>query len=474
MAIENRIGKVKSDKKGLLLDFDKAKIVNAIMEASKYVGGLHNNIDPDSIYVRFKEASEEEIANALTEDVILCLNMDRQYRSPHLPPTLEKIHDIVIDVLKDRGFVSVSSSYSLYREGQKSVRMGWLPKEKFVESGFPQKSYEKRKKWSQKHGLLTIEDLNKKIKEKKLAELVKIDSQRYEKELRDAVKKFEKEKEKRNLRVMIIAGPSSSGKTTTSEKLCKYLEARGYTFKLLTVDNYFFSTDEYPRDWFGDMNYELPESINLQKLNDDLKMLIAGKKVYTPVYDFQTGSISTSDKPMQLKKDEILLLDCLHGLYPPTTASIPDEYKFKVYIEPHTALVDTDGKAVKFTDIRMLRRMSRDVLSRGYSVQYTLEHWATVRKGEFKGIIPYFKTADVMINGTLIFNLPVLKYCLMKHIKQAFKKDVLDDYKKKGRMDAYRRGYRVKKLLEQVVMPTKAEISAIPKDNLIREFIGDL
>ena len=472
MAIENRIGKVKSNKKGYLMDFNAGKIAMAITEAAQEVGGLERNIDPDSIYIRFKGESEEAIARALTEDVILCLNMQREHRSPHLPPTLEDIHDVVIDVLQDRGFESVSSSYSIYKEGQKAIRMGWIHEKQSVGNGFPKDSVKKRRQWCGKQGITNTADLNAQIASGKMRDLVCADSQRYEHELQQAVKKFATEKQKRDLRVMIVAGPSSSGKSTTAKKLCTYLQAKGYKFKLLQVDNYFFAASEYPRDWFGDMNYELPESIDLLRLNADLGRLLHGDKIFPPTYDFKSGLRLESESPFQLKKDEILLLDCLHGLYPPATHTVPAACKFKVYIETYPGIDNQQGHAIKFTDIRLLRRMCRDVRDRGYSVQYTLQHWAAVRKGEFKGIIPFYRTADVRINGGLVYDLPVLKNCLLDCCGGALDDEMLQMYKKRGRMDVWRRGSRIKKLLDEIRMPSPEEIAAIPADNLIREFIG--
>jgi len=472
MAIENRIGKVKNNKKGFLMDFNKDKIASAILQAAEEVGGLKRNIDPDSVYIRFKDDTEQAIAQALTEDVILCLNMQRQYRSPNMAPTLEEIHDVVIDVLQDRGFVSVSSSYSIYREGKRAIRMGWLREQDFARNGYPKDVIELRKKFCLKQGLQYIVGLNRQIKEGHFLELVQLDSERYEKELEKAVLKFEKKSQKVKLRVMIIAGPSSSGKTTTTKKLCNYLSAKGYQFKMLAVDNYFFPTAEYPRDWFGDMDYELPESIDLQRLNEDLEKLMAGQIVYPPLYDFKTGCRSESPEPFQWGKDEILLLDCLHGLYPPTTSAIDDSCKFKVYIETYPGIDQEPDVPIKFSDIRVLRRMCRDVRDRGYSVQYTLEHWATVRKGEFKGIIPFYCTADVIVNGSLLYELPTLKHYLMTHCQSPFADAVLQQYKEHGRMDVYRRGSRVKRLLDLVAQPSDEEVKAIPSYNLIREFIG--
>lgn len=472
MSIENRIGKVKNTKKGFLMEFNKEKIATAILNAAREVGGLHKNIDPDSIYVRFRGASEEVIASALTEDVILCLNMQQQYRFPHLPPTLEVIHDIVIDVLQDRGFGSVSNAYSIYREGKNAVRQGLLKLELFAGNGQPLDHITKRQKWAQDHHLRSIADINERMEEGRFQEMVQLDTLRYEKELKQAVSLFEKKSKKRALRLMIIAGPSSSGKTTTSKKLCSYLKEKGHEFKLLAVDDYFFSKDEYPKDWFGDMDYELPESIDLSRLNADLTALMEGKGIYPPHYDFKTGIRSESKEIFTLGEKEILLLDCLHGLYPPTTASVDNDLKFKVYLETIPSLEIEPGLTVKFTDIRLLRRMCRDVRERGYPVEYTLKHWATVRKGEFKGIIPFQKTADIVVNGSLIYELPALKHYLTHHCTSPFDESVLESYKNRGRMDVYRRGKRAKRLMDLVSCPTDAEIEAIPEDNLIREFIG--
>lgn len=472
MAIENRIGKVKNNKKGFLMDFNRDKIAHAILQAAEEVGGLHKNIDPDSIYVRFRQESDQAIAQALTEDVILCLNMQRQYRSPHLAPTLEEIHDVVIDVLCDRGFNSVSSSYSIYREGKRATRMGWLREEDFAGNGYPREILDKRQQWCNNLGIHYIADLNNLIKQGRFAELINLDSNRYEKELEQAVTQFEQKDHTQQLRVMIIAGPSSSGKTTTCKKLCNYLNSKGYQFKMLAVDNYFFPTTEYPRDWFGDMDYELPESIDLQRLNEDLEALMRGKSIHPPLYDFKTGSRTESKELFHLNDREILLLDCLHGLYPPTTSSIDNACKFKVYIETYPGIESEPGIRVKFSDIRVLRRMCRDVRERGYEVQYTLEHWATVRKGEFKGIIPFYRTADVVINGSLLYELPCLRHYLMNHCRSPFSEATLQGYKEHGRMDVYRRGTRVKHLLDLVIQPSDVEMTAIPKNNMIREFIG--
>lgn len=472
MSIENRIGKVKNNKKGFLMDFNRDKIASAILQAAEEVGGLRKNIDPDSIYVRFMQEEDQVIAQALTEDVILCLNMQRQYRSPHLAPTLEEIHDVVIDVLQDRGFVSVSSSYSIYREGKRAIRMGWLREEDFAGNGYPKAVLERRRNWCSDMGIHCIADLNNLIKQGRFAELIKIDGSRYEKELEQAVTQFEQKNRNHPLRVMIIAGPSSSGKTTTCKKLCNYLSAKGHQFKMLAVDNYFFPTTEYPRDWFGDMDYELPESIDLQRLNEDLEQLMQGKAIHPPLYDFKTGLRTESKEQFRLNENEILLLDCLHGLYPPTTSAVDDRCKFKVYIETYPGIESIPGNSIKFSDIRVLRRMCRDVRERGYEVQYTLEHWATVRKGEFKGIIPFFRTADVVINGSLLYELPSLKHYLMTNCRSPFAESTLQEYKDRGRMDVYRRGLRVKHLLDLVIQPSDAEVASIPKNNMIREFIG--
>ncbi|HON44053.1 MAG TPA: hypothetical protein PLR86_01755 [Planctomycetota bacterium] len=470
MAIENRIGKVKINKKGFLMDFDNKCIEEAILKAAREVDGLVKNIDPDSVYAHFSSKSEEFIAQALTEDVILCLNMQKEYRSPHRPPSLDEIHDTVIDVLMDRGFERVSSSYSIYREGQNALRLGWLKKRQFAGNGYPKTLLKQREKWCKKQGIQNIKDLNEKIHQGKFLELVSLDTERYEQELQKAVSQFEKKFQQKKIKVMIIAGPSSSGKTTTCKKLSQYLHNRGYTFKILEVDNYFFSSEEYPRDWFGDMDNELPESIDLCRLNKDLESLIKGEAIYPPMNNFKIRT--TSQEPFQLKENEILLLDCLHGLYPPTTEVVLNNLKFKVYIETYPGLFNNEGKSIKFTDIRMLRRMCRDVRDRGYTFQYTLEHWATVRKGDFKGIVPYILTADACINGALLYDLPTLKYQLYNNNESPFQDQILAKYKERGRLDAYRRGIRVKKLLEQVELPTTEEIKKIPKDNLIREFIG--
>ena len=454
------------------MDFDPSKIATGIMKAGDSIGGLSKDIDENSIYHHLRNFTDRELAEKLADDVILCLNMRKDFRFPHSLPTIDDIHRITIDVLKDRGFESVASSYSIFTHGKYALHEGWISKNQFAGNGFPKKIISERKKWCKKHGVESIEKINEQIKAGNFSKLVDLDTKRFEAEIHQAGQLLDEALKQRKIRVMIISGPSSSGKTTTCHKLSEHLNQIGYKVKVLGVDNYYFTRQEQPRDSRGDMQCEWPDSIDLERLNQDLEKIIQGEEIYEMEYDFVSGSRRRSQKTFSLAKDEILLLDCLHGLFPPTTQSIPEKVKFKIYIETYPGICIEGDEYIKFTDIRLLRRMCRDARERGYQMSYTLKHWATVREGDFTGIVPFSRSAHARINSGLIYDVPALKYCIRSTGDKTLHPENIEKYREEGYMDAYKRASRVRKLMDLFLEPSEEEMRNIPKENVIREFIG--
>ena len=213
------------------------------------------------------------------------------------------------------------------------------------------------------------------------------------------------------IRVMWVSGPSSSGKTTTTVKLTERLEKHGLRFLMLNLDDYFWSLVEHPTDWINDRNYETPEALDIQLLNEHLRALLDGKAVEKPIYSFKEGR-RIGTKTIKLDPGQVLLLDCLHGLYPPITEGIDSSTQFRLYIENQNMLYEGDGSAKKltrFTDLRLIRRMLRDSRHRNHSPLRTILHWHYVRSGELFSIIPLSGSADCVINGGFPFDLPALK-----------------------------------------------------------------
>jgi uridine kinase len=268
-----------------------------------------------------------------------------------------------------------------------------------------------------------------------------------------------------SLRMVIICGPSSSGKTTSTIKIEQRLKRIGLRFVTLNVDNYFFDLAEHPQDEFGDYDFETPQALDLELFNTHLQQLVEGQEALIPHYDFKQGKRYLNRTPLRLKEDEILLIDSLHGLYPPMTAGIPDEMKFKLYLEP---LLQMRGPAgyIRWTDLRLMRRMLRDAVHRAYDPRQTLEHWHYVRSSEMRNIIPYVGQSDFIINSAMPYELALYRPRLLESFEQW-----TSDYRDEPlREDAFRRADRIRQVLE-AVKPVEDD-SAVPEESVLREFIG--
>jgi uridine kinase len=274
---------------------------------------------------------------------------------------------------------------------------------------------------------------------------------------------------------MWVSGPSSSGKTTTTVKITERLQKQGLRFLMLNLDDYFWSLVEHPTDWINDRNYETPEALDIQLLNSHLTGLLAGETIEKPVYSFKEGRRIAS-KHIKLEPGQILLLDCLHGLYPPITEGIPASAQFRLYIETQNVLLEGDGasgRRTHFTDVRLLRRMLRDVQHRNHSPLLTILHWHYVRAGELFSIIPLSGSADHVVNGGFPFDLPALKPFFCGPDGYLPKPEDFQSYT--GFLDARIRYERVRRLLESIEPLSRESVKTydiIPGDAVIREFIG--
>jgi uridine kinase len=267
-------------------------------------------------------------------------------------------------------------------------------------------------------------------------------------------------------RLIIVAGPSSSGKTTTTAKLSNRLKELGVETVLLNLDHYFFNLELHPKDEYGDYDFETPEALDLNLINEHLGELVAGRTVEMPQYDFKTGKRGEVTQRVSIKPEQVILIDTLHGLHKPLTESVDDNVKFKVYIETAPILRDEEGKFIRWTDIRLLRRMVRDHAHRGYDPKQTVGHWHYVRRSELKHIIPFIRDADYVLNGALPYELPFHK----KHSYQHFPGFIQSWAGDRKRRDAFIRAERVFELLTKV--EAYEDESIIPGDSLLREFIG--
>ncbi len=268
------------------------------------------------------------------------------------------------------------------------------------------------------------------------------------------------------IRLVIVAGPSSSGKTTTALKLCDALRTMGEDLKLLPMDNYFWNLKDQPQDEYGDHNFESPEALDIKTINQNLRDLLAGKEASIPIYDFMTGKRKKVREKMKLAEGQLLVIEGLHAFHGSMTAGIPAESQFRVYIETICQLQDKDYNFIPWTDLRLLRRMVRDNLHRNYSPMKTLGHWHYVRESEKEYIVPFIGEAEAVVNGYLPYELPVYKKYLYEPLKEA-----VENYAEQtGKEDAYRRALRCLSYLEEI--DELEDDSVISPTSLIREFIG--
>lgn len=262
----------------------------------------------------------------------------------------------------------------------------------------------------------------------------------------------------RGSRIVLIAGPSSSGKTTTAKRLGIHLMTNMLTPKMISLDDYFVDRHTTPRDADGELDYESLYALDLERLQADLTALLRGEEVNLPTYSFELGRRVDKDHRMRLKPDEILLIEGIHGLNPELTASLPQQHIFKVYVSALTTLNIDDHNWIPTTDNRLLRRIVRDYKYRGTSALDTIRRWPSVRRGEEKWIFPYQENADATFNSSLIFELGVMRDYALPVLRQV----------PHNRIE-YAEAYRLIRFLEYFE-PVPA--SQIPSTSLLREFLG--
>ncbi|MFQ6604386.1 MAG: ATP cone domain-containing protein [Fidelibacterota bacterium] len=426
---------------GRVVPFDQNRITNAIYKAAASLGG-----------------HDKRRARQISDEVVYTLFHQFPVGTT---PSVEDIQDIVERILIENGHASTAKAFILYRDYRTRERQR-IKRQKSMLLPYPL-MYEALR-WNTVHGCDTIAGLNAIIRSGDLPSLVGEADDHYNESIEKAADTILDIHEK--IRLIIIAGPSSSGKSTTTAKLAQALTDRGLKTTLLNLDHYFFNLEDHPRDEFGDYDFETPEALDLNLINQHLKALIAGETIRTPRYDFKVGKRYPDGKTVRIAEDELILLDTLHGLYPQMTADIDEETKFKLYIETISQIRDQSDRFVRWTDIRLLRRMVRDASQRGYAPLQTVGHWHYVRRSELKHIIPHVGSVDFQINGSLPYDLPVLKQVIDPY----FGEIIAALSKQSEREDALIRARRVHGLLNQV--DPFGDLNIIPDTSLVREFIG--
>ncbi|MDR3378237.1 MAG: hypothetical protein P4M10_06090 [Verrucomicrobiae bacterium] len=476
MAVQNLIGKVQKRNRALV-KFDPARIWKAIIRAAESIGGFQRDFLPgvnDSIFAT--HPTDESIATFLADAAIVCLNSDPHHHIVNFPPTIEAVQDEVLHALRSYGFQHTADAYECYRWGRHWLREGAITPAQFVGNGFPHDRMWQTLETNRKLGVDTVAGLNETVRSGRIKDVIDAAVAGYEASLDEAAGRILARRGGGDpLRLIWISGPSSSGKTTTTVKLTQRLEQHGLKFLMLNLDDYFWPLVEHPTDWINDRNFETPEALDFQLLNQHLRELLEGATVEQPVFNFKEGRRSAT-RPVKLERGQVLLLDCLHGFYPPLAEGISPAAQFRLYIETQNVMYAGDGHSKQlthFTDVRLLRRMLRDSRHRNHNALGTILHWHYVRAGELFSIIPLMGLADHVINGGFPFDLPALKPFFAGEKGIMPKAEAFADFA--GFLDARIRYERVRDLLESVEGLTPAQVADtnfIPGDAVIREFIG--
>ena len=362
----------------------------------------------------------------------------------YMPPSTGELKSFDIRVYDDGVIITLPDA----KEGLKVKRPGWKPRELLY------KTMKEANSWEKRLGIDNVGDLNDAISEGRINDVMLVNEALQE----GKIGKIAENIAKKGKKIVMIAGPSSSGKTTFSHRLSIELMVQGLKPHPIAADDYFKNRTETPRDENGEYDFECLEAIDIAQFNKDMTVLLSGKEVSLPSYNFKTGRREYKGKILKLGKDDILVIEGIHGLNDKFSETLPKESKFKIYISALTQLNIDNHNRIHTTDLRLLRRMVRDARTRGNSAEDTLARWASVRRGEEKNIFPFQEGADEMFDSSLIYELAVLKQ---------YAEPLLFGISKTS--PYYSEANRLLKFLNYFLpMPS----DDVPKNSLVREFIG--
>ena len=356
-----------------------------------------------------------------------------------------QIYDFKLNYIKGEGFVlSYPDTYN------PECTLDYVHHEKLFNS------FDNFAKWCQTIGISNAADLNEIISQGKYNELIRLSETYYNNQLSNIAEKIYNNKN--NVRLVLIAGPSSSGKTTTSKKLEVYLQSKGIKTHQISIDDYFYNRDKTPRLPNGELDTESLNAVDVTLFNKHLTKLLEGETVELPEYNFLLGKREYNGKKLKIGKDDMIIIEGLHGLNDDLTLSIERKNKYKIYISALTQLNVDNHNRIHTSDTRKLRRIIRDNKYRSYNSSTTLKMWKTIREGEEKFIFPYQDDADVIVNSALVYEMGILKTYAEPLLFSVEETD-----------ENYPEALRLINLLRNI-LPIPSD--DVPKDSVLREFIG--
>lgn len=453
VTIENSIDngvycEIKNDKVNkTVIDKIKDKMEEMVKDELNFI---NMNVRRTEAIKYFKEQGQLDKANVLkyiSNSYITLYRLDDiyDYFFSTLAYSTKVLKDFKLTYIKDNGFVlSVPTiNHPDFTLGYKHIPL--------VFDTFYQYS-----KWGETIGIVNASDLNDYVVKGNYNKVIRLAELNYEKQLMDIADKIYERKN--NVKLVLLAGPSSSGKTTSAKKLCNYLESLGFHTHVLSTDDYFKERKDSPKDENGEYDFECLQAIDTNLFNRQLAQLLDGEKVSIPKFNFIAGKKEYKNNYLQLEKDDVIVIEGLHCLNEELTMSIPRKNKFKIFIGPFTQLNIDDHNRIHTSDTRRLRRIVRDNKHRGYGASETLKMWPKIREGEFKYIFPYQNDADAVINSALIYELGVLKVYAEPLLYAVSEDDLM--YPEAIRLINFLRNF----------LPIPSD--EVPRDSILREFIG--
>lgn len=390
----------------------------------KIEGAVHVNQDLlDKIDARMRELVKEDVSidkrSVNTDDAIEIFHKHGMFDKEELFKyrRVSRVNIYSMNEFEDYyyGYMVPSAGYLkyfklyLYDEGF-AIQMPSESDTKHLEPFDPSsKLFQVQKQsthWGDMQGIRTVGELNNKISGRSVSELVLVQEALQEKKIAEIASMIAKNKE---IKFVLIAGPSSSGKTTFSHRLSVQLKANGMSPHPIAVDNYFVERDKTPLDENGEYNFECIGAVDTKLFNDHMVKLLNNEEVIIPTFDFVVGKKSYINPPLKLGENDILVIEGIHCLNPEMTYSLKDDNKFKIYISALTQLNIDEHNRIPTTDGRLIRRIVRDARTRGADAKKTINMWDSVRRGEENNIFPFQEEADIMFNSALIYELSVLK-----------------------------------------------------------------
>ncbi|MBP2027582.1 uridine kinase [Acetoanaerobium pronyense] len=446
---------------GFYCEVDSSKKFT-ILDVNKVENRMRDFIDQDEKIIRFKTSKKDAIDIYKKQNRVGKADL-LKYKNT------EDLHLYRCGWLEDYfyGYMVPSSnmlkvfSLRLYNEG--IVLLGpdiKNPKTvtKFIHQPNLFKIYKEAKSWADVLSIPNAASLNDAIENGSIPEVIRLAEAYHEKKICDISNMINNDKEKGKL--ILIAGPSSSGKTSFAQRLKLQLMVNKMRPVSISVDDYFVNREDTPLDEFGEKDYESVYAIDLNTFNEDLEKLISGYEINLPTFNFKTGAREyTKDKRISIEENQPIIIEGIHGLNPVLTQSIPEGNKFKIYISALTQLNLDEHNKISTTDIRLIRRIVRDFEHRSYTANDTIRMWKSVNRGEEKNIFPFQENSDIMFNSALIYEIGVLK----KYVEPLLNKISIKD-------EEYREAKRLLKFLQYFL--SIDDESDIPNTSLLREFIG--